>query len=263
MHTDVEKEIERLRDQALWAWDKEFRDLQWFGLRDGMSILEVGSGPGFITEQLLRELPNSKVTCLEIDPDMIERAGRYLKSQGLEGRYEIIEGNLMHMDFPDNTFDYAFARLVFQHLPDPVGAAREIARVLKSGGIFVVSDVDSGLKPIFAPEDEEADRLEKKFEQGQEQRGGNRKIGRRLWRIMAEVGLKDMDLEIFAIHSDSIPLEKMADPNWDPGAMEPALKAGIITEEDVEIMHKSHTRFWSSPDRWAMYFALMVRGQKP
>src|SRR4051794_16883943 len=191
MHTDVEKEIERLRDQALWAWDKEFRNLQWFGLRDGMSILEVGSGPGFITEQLLKELPNSKITCLEIDPDMVQRADRYLKGQGLEGRYEIIEGNLMHMDFPDNTFDYAFARLVFQHLPDPVGATREIARVLKPCGIFVVSDVDSGLKPIFAPEDEEAERLDKKFEQGQEQRGGNRKIGRRLWRMMGEVGLKD------------------------------------------------------------------------
>ena len=51
MNDNIEKEIERLRGQALWGWDKESRNLNWFGLIDGMSILEVGSGPGFVTEQ--------------------------------------------------------------------------------------------------------------------------------------------------------------------------------------------------------------------
>ena len=69
MNDNIEKEIERLRRQALTVWDKESRNLTWFGLRDGMSILELGSGPGFITEQLLALCPNSHVTCVEIDPD--------------------------------------------------------------------------------------------------------------------------------------------------------------------------------------------------
>src|SRR5215211_4278730 len=71
MNESLEKEIERLRGQVMWAWDKEARNLGWFGLRDGMSILEVGSGPGFVTEQLLILYPNSHVTCVEIDPDLI------------------------------------------------------------------------------------------------------------------------------------------------------------------------------------------------
>lgn len=48
------------------GWEKEFRNLQWYGLRSGMSVLEVGSGPGFVTEQLVHSLPGSEVTALEI-----------------------------------------------------------------------------------------------------------------------------------------------------------------------------------------------------
>src|SRR5438045_9724778 len=98
MNEDVEKEVERLRGQALWGWDKESRNLSWFGLTDGMSILEVGSGPGFITEQLLALYPNSHITCVEIDPDLILPAEKYLQSKALGGSYTIIQGDLMSMD---------------------------------------------------------------------------------------------------------------------------------------------------------------------
>src|SRR4029453_2689380 len=112
MNERIDKELERLGGQVMWAWDKEARNLEWFGLRDGMSILEVGSGPGFVTEQLLILCPNSHVTCVEIYPDLALPAEQYLQSKGLEGRYTIVQGDLMKMDFPDNVFDFAFARLV-------------------------------------------------------------------------------------------------------------------------------------------------------
>ena len=51
--TADEAEVKRLASQARGGWGKEARTLSWFGLQDGMSVLELGSGPGFITEQLL------------------------------------------------------------------------------------------------------------------------------------------------------------------------------------------------------------------
>ncbi len=78
----VDLEIQRLRDQALLFWEREARNLEWFGLRDGMSVLEVGSGPGFVTGRLLDMLPNSAITAIDIDPLMIERARAYLGNRG-------------------------------------------------------------------------------------------------------------------------------------------------------------------------------------
>jgi ubiquinone/menaquinone biosynthesis C-methylase UbiE len=263
MHEDVEKEIERLRDQALWSWDKEARNLAWFGLRDGMSILEVGSGPGFVTEQLLAAHPNSHITCVEIDPDLIPRAERYLQSKGMEGRYTIIEGDLMKMELPDDTFDFALARLVFQHLPDPLGAMKEIHRVLKPGGKLAITDVEGGLKWVIDPPDSaEIEAILDKMKKAQESRGGNRNIGRMLWRLFGAAGFVNMDLEIVPIHSDKLGIEALMPSDWDPGAFKPALDRGIITEEEVEAMHRAHIAFHASPDRYALFVALMACGEK-
>jgi ubiquinone/menaquinone biosynthesis C-methylase UbiE len=50
----------------------------------------------------------------------------------------MMESSVMEMPLRDETFDFAYARLVFQHLPDPLGAMREIRRVLKPGGKLVI-----------------------------------------------------------------------------------------------------------------------------
>jgi ubiquinone/menaquinone biosynthesis C-methylase UbiE len=158
MHTNVDAEIERLRQQALWGWEKELRTLQWFGLKDGMTLLEIGSGPGFITAQLLDTFPDLHVTCLEIDPEMVERAEKYLAEKH-SGRYNLVHASVMEMPLAENSFDFAFARLVFQHLPDPLGAMREIRRVLKPGGKLVIMDIDDGLNLLVDPPSSEADAI--------------------------------------------------------------------------------------------------------
>ena len=262
MNADLGNEIERLRIQVLWSWDKEARNLSWFGLRDGMSILELGSGPGFVTERLLALCPNSHVTCVEIDPDLALPAERYLQSRGLSGRYTIIQGDLMAMDLPSDTFDCAFARLVFQHLRDPRGAMEEIRRVLKPGGKLVIHDVDVGLGEIYGPRNPEADAIEQKLHDGQQQRGGNPRIGRQLWRMLGAAGYENMDLEVVPVHTDEVGTEAIFPTEWDPGGYKPALDLGIMTEADLEIMRKAFIETDASPDKYALFVSLMVCGQK-
>ena len=53
------------------GWRQEFQKYQTFGLRDGMQILDVGCGPGFVTAHLLAALPSATVTALDIDADLL------------------------------------------------------------------------------------------------------------------------------------------------------------------------------------------------
>jgi ubiquinone/menaquinone biosynthesis C-methylase UbiE len=263
MNDDIEKEIERLRRQALAVWDKEGRNLTWFGLRDGMAILEIGSGPGFVTEQLLALCPNSRVTCVEIDPDLIGPAERYLQGRGLEGRYTIVQGDVTKLDLPDNTFDFAYARLVFQHLGDPLGAMQQIHRVLRPGGRLAINDIDIGLGEIVEPLNPEAEALEARLHESRAQRGGDPRIGRKLWRLLGASGYVNVDLEALPIHTDAAGIDAILPDEWDPGEYKPALDLGVITPADVETLHRAHQAFHSSPDKYLLFLSLMVCGQKP
>ncbi len=143
-HRDVTAEIQRLAAQACLGWDKESRTLSWFGLEDGMSVLELGSGPGFVTAQLLDLVPSSPVTCLEMDAALLKQAEDYLHEKA-NHRVQFVEGSVMDTRLEANQFEFAYARLLFQHLPDPIGAAKEIWRVLKPGGKLVTNDIDDEL----------------------------------------------------------------------------------------------------------------------
>jgi SAM-dependent methyltransferase len=228
-----------------------------------MSILEVGSGPGFVTEQLLELCPTSFVTCVEIDPDLIDPAERYLRGRGLEGRYRIVQGDVAGMDLADDTFDFAYARLVFQHLGEPGRALADIRRVLRPGGRLVINDIDIGLGEIVEPVNVEAEAIDERLHESRSLRGGNPRIGRKLWRLLEAAGYVNLDLEVVPIHTDKTGIEAIFSTEWDPGGFRPALELGVITEADVQTMHRAHLAFHASPDKYALFVNLMVCGQKP
>jgi len=168
----------------------------------------------------------------------------------------------MKMDFQDNSFDFAIARLVFQHLRDPSGAMEEIRHVLKPGGKLTILDIDIGLGEIMEPSNPEAEAIETRLHEARSQRGGNPRIGRQLWRLFAAAGYNNMDLEAVPVHTDKLGFATLFPDEWDPGGYKPALEMGVMTEEDVETMRKAHIATYASPDKYALFVSLMVCGEK-
>lgn len=264
MPMGLDKELERLRAQALISWKQEARNFGWWGLTDNMSVLEMGNGPGFITEQLARLVPNGKVTAVEIDPVLIEKARAYLQSTGLTN-WEINEGNVMSTGLPDNSFDFVYARYLFQHLPDPAGAAKEALRVLKPGGTLVVTDVDDKLDvwdPISSPDAQALyDRIEKHYQQQQAGKGGNRFIGRRLPNILKSAGFDHVDMEVLMIHSSLTDLSGLV-PKPTREEVQIHVDSGIVTAEEADLMYTDSLAFYEA-DYVIMLPLLMAYGQKP
>ncbi len=207
-HLHLDQEISRLRTQSLLAWQQELRMLMRFGLQDGMTVLDLGSGPGFIIEQLLTILPKSQFIALDNEPAMLERARRLLQ-EAHPDRLRFVEASVMETGLSENSIDFAIARFLFQHLPDPVGAAREAQRILKPGGRLVLVDIDEGGFPILfdPPLPPTLEVMRSLSAQAQAARGGNRNIGRHFWRILRAAGFQPLDFEAIVAHSDMLGIE--------------------------------------------------------
>lgn len=257
-HRDAESEIQRLRAQVLMHWDQEATVLDRFGLRDGIDVLELGSGPGFVTEQLLQLVPNGSVTAVEIDSTLVKRAEEYLEVKA-EGRLRVVHASVMNTGLPENSFDFAYARLLFQHLPDPVGAAREVFRVLKPGGTLVIGDIDDAFT-VFEPRLPEVEMVMNKMAQAQAARGGNRFIGRRLVRLLKEAEFQNPQMEAVVFHTDIAGMQA-ASAQIDPDRMLPLVRAGLLSEREIDAVRAAREKFLSS-EPLLMYLFFLVGAEK-
>jgi ubiquinone/menaquinone biosynthesis C-methylase UbiE/acyl carrier protein len=201
---DAESEIRRLEAQVELFWGKELAFYTMFGLKDGMTIVECGCGPGLVGQKLLETFPNSHVTAFEIDPLLVETAKSNAQMWKLEERYNVTEQSIMNTSFEDNTYDFAITRLVLEHLSDPLEAAKEVYRILKPGGKAVFIDNDFEFHMRTHPDIPELRDLYSAYCAAREDEGGNPKIGRELPGILKLAGFSNIDLHIVNAHNGVI-----------------------------------------------------------
>ena len=108
-------------------------------IRPDMHILDVGCGPGTITNDLAALVPSGSVIGLDPAEDVIEKARENASIKGVTN-VSYAKGDIFHLDFPDGTFDVVHAHQVLQHVREPVAALREMKRVAKRGGIVAVRE---------------------------------------------------------------------------------------------------------------------------
>jgi ubiquinone/menaquinone biosynthesis C-methylase UbiE len=200
---NVEKEIQRLKAQIDLFWENERKHYVEFGLRDGLSIVELGSGPGFLTEKLLATFPQVKMTAVEIDPFLVDYAQNTL-SQKYVHRYEILQSSLMDTGLVANSFDFAITRLVLEHLTDPIGAIQEVLRIVKPGGKAIFVDNDFGMHIMAYPHISGLGELYDAYCQSREAEGGNPKIGRQLPALLKKGGFSKVDIAVICAHSEIV-----------------------------------------------------------
>lgn len=252
-------ELERLQEQVLISWPQESRLLNWLGLHDGLSVIELGSGPGFFSQQLLTLLPNSSITALEPDTELHLIAQQQFNSA--TPLLHCIQASLPNTGLPENYYDFAIARLLFQHLSDPVAAAQEIYRILAPGGCLAVIDIDAALWGIVEPYIPELQTIYQKSVSFQAQCGGNRLIGRRLWKILELAGYSNLQLETFTYHSDALGIQSFS-KQISPDRLLPAVQAGFISLEEFVIAQKAYQTFLEAENSYILMVGFMAYGEK-
>src|SRR6266542_4117226 len=98
--------------------------------------LEIGAGTGFFTLNLKLAGVLAEAHVTDLSPGMVEAAKKNADTLGfaIEGRVADAE----KLPYDDNTFDLVIGHAVIHHIPDVELAFREMLRVLKPGGRFVI-----------------------------------------------------------------------------------------------------------------------------
>lgn len=113
-------------------------------LKEGDRVLDAGCANGYTTIQLARAKP-IRVTGIDYAPSMIDYANINLGRAGwLAGSASFRVGNFLKLDFPDNSFDKVITKRCLINLGNAdhqKTALLEAWRVLKPGGLFLVSEV--------------------------------------------------------------------------------------------------------------------------
>jgi 2-polyprenyl-3-methyl-5-hydroxy-6-metoxy-1,4-benzoquinol methylase len=101
----------------------------------GEEILDVGCGSGAYTRELVQR--GAKVTATEVAPTPLALAQRNLGDLAEQVDFRLEDAQAL--DLPDAAFDKVLLTEVIEHVPEPERAIAEAARVLRPGGVLVVS----------------------------------------------------------------------------------------------------------------------------
>ena len=94
--------------------------------------LEIGSGTGYFSLNLLSAGIVGSATCSDISPGMLATLRENADRLGLD--VECVHSDAETLPFEDESFDLVLGHAVLHHIPDLAGAMREFARVLRPGG---------------------------------------------------------------------------------------------------------------------------------
>lgn len=113
------------------------------------TVLDVATGTGDFAIQLHQSLHPRHIMGIDLSQGMLDEARRKVKEKGLDNDISFEQGDCMALTMGDETFDavtVAFGVRNFEHLQQ---GYREMARVLKPGGMLCVLELSTPTNPLI------------------------------------------------------------------------------------------------------------------
>jgi ubiquinone/menaquinone biosynthesis C-methylase UbiE len=222
-------------------------------LRPGQDLLDVGCGPGTITADLAERVAPGRVVGLDQAEGVLAQALAVASERGLT-TVDFVVGDVLALDFPDDSFDVVHAHQVLQHVGDPVAALREMSRVCRPDGYVAGRDGDYGAFTWY-PADPALDEWLALYRALARHNGGEPDAGRRLLSWAQEAGFGEVtpsaSVWCFATPEDreywgSMWCERVIASDFATRAVE----TGLSTRDDLERMSQAFAAWRDSPEGW-------------
>lgn len=98
---------------------------------EAKAILDIGTADGLMLSRIKKKFPQAECVGLEYSQELINSCR--------DKNIKIIQGDAQNMALKNNSFDVAIATALIEHLDKPMKMLREIHRVLRSGGILILT----------------------------------------------------------------------------------------------------------------------------
>lgn len=162
-------------------------------LTDGISVLDCGSGPGTITCDIAKRIPNGRVVGVDNDATQVSLAAETARTRGLQN-VEFRRASAYDLPFPEESFDAVFSHALFEHLGDPDRAISEFRRVLRPGGYVGLCSPDWG-GFLLAPASAELSAAIDRYERLSIDNGGDPYVGRKLALLLEKGGFEAIAMQ--------------------------------------------------------------------
>lgn len=185
------RELERLERHAVHG-ATDFGNL---GVLPHFRVLELGPGSGVHTCQLAEAAHLGSVLAVDRQPAFLRAVAERAAAKGL-ANVTTEAHDLGTLDLGDRQFDFIYARLVFEHVTDPLDLARRAVKHLAPGGTLRVEEWSKTAVRVY-PSTPEWDWVMRRAVERQRELGGEPDIGPRLRSIFTEAGLMHVTLTGF------------------------------------------------------------------
>ena len=136
----VRRQYERVAEKYDLRWARYnaasiHETLRRLDVRPGQRLLDIGCGTGTLLQRIHQGTRGIQSTGVDIASPMLKVAARKLGTGNL-----LVAADVQALPFPPERFDLAVSTSSFHYWPNPIGALREIRRVLRPGGRLVITD---------------------------------------------------------------------------------------------------------------------------
>ena len=108
------------------------------------NMLEIGCGGGKHAAELMEKYPSAHMTAVDYSELSVKTAAKRNRKMIKAGRCAVIRGDVSKLQFADGEFDFASAFETIYFWPGLEKCFAEVARVLKSGGVFMIVNESDG-----------------------------------------------------------------------------------------------------------------------
>ncbi len=252
-------EIERLHVQSKAMAPDAVAMLERFGPMTGWVCLDLGCGPGGITDLLSARVgPAGRVIGVDMNAGFLEHA-----RQSAAGNVEFRLGDAYGSDLPAGAFDLVHMRFVASTAGSPEQLFSEAKRLARPGGLVALQEPDGSTLKCYPPH-HAWDRLQSVYLAAFKGVGADLELARKLYFLANQAGLGDVQYRTALLGVRST--DPMVDylPSTVESLRAAILRLNLLSEDELDTALAECRKHLATPGTaFTMFTLAQVWGRTP